>query len=74
MYFRLFRKKFSSVIREKMQKNFTNIMYLSLDCPPFTPNSQRLDSPLEYISEMRNQYPDNDIRLIIPIIRRLIKR
>lgn len=68
MYFRLFRKKMSSVVREKMQKNFTNIMYITLDCPPFTPNSLREDSPIEYIMEMGKQYPDNDIRVLIPII------
>ena len=67
-YFRLFRKKFSLLVREKMQKNFTNIVYLTLDCPPFTPNSSRDDSPLEFITEMRKQYPDNDIRVLIPII------
>ena len=39
----------------------TNIVYLTLDCPPFTPNSSRDDSPLEFITEMRKQYPDNDI-------------
>lgn len=55
-YFRLFRKKFSNVVREKMQKNFTNILLITLD------------NPIEYISEMRNQYPDNDIRVLVPII------
>lgn len=67
-YFRLLRKKIFSFMREKMQKNFTNIIYLTLDCPPFTPNSLRKDTPLEYIEEMRKQYPDYDIRVLIPII------
>ncbi len=67
-YFRLFRKKFSMLMREKMQKSFTNIVYLTLDCPPYTPNSSRDDNPMEYITEMRKQYPDNDIRILIPII------
>ena len=67
-YFRFLRKKFSLKIREKLQKNFTNIVFLTLDCPFFTPNSTRDDNPLEYISKMRSQYPDNDIRLMIPII------
>ena len=40
-YFRLFRKKFNSALREKSQKNFTNIVYLTLDCPPYTPTSGR---------------------------------
>ncbi len=55
-YFRLFRKKFCSIVREKMQKNFTNILYITLD------------NPIEYITEMRKQYPDNDIRVLVPII------
>ena len=68
LYYRLFKKNFSSAIREKMQKNFTNIIYLTLDCPFFTHNSSRDDNPLEYITKMRAQYPDNDIRVMIPII------
>lgn len=67
-YFRFLRRKYSSALREKMQKNFINIAYLTLDCPNYTPNSSRLDSPLEYIDQMRKQYPDNDITVIIPII------
>ena len=68
VFLRLFRKKFTSVVREKMQKNFTNILYLTLDCPPFTSNSSREESPIEYITEMQKQYPDNDIRVLVPII------
>ena len=67
-YFRFFRKKFFSKNRKKTSKNFTNIIYLTLDCPMYTPNSMRDDNPMEYISEMRKQYPDNYIRLLIPII------
>ena len=67
-YFRFLRKKFSSKVREKMQKNFTNVLFLTLDCPGFSANSIRDDNPLEFISEMRNQYPDNDIRVLVPII------
>ena len=68
MYFRLLRRKFSTLMREKMQKNFTNVLFLTLDCPLFTPNSGREDSPIEYIAEMRKQNPNNDIRILIPII------
>lgn len=68
MYFRLLRKKWNLLIRKKMQKSFTNVLYLTLDCPNFTHNSVRDDSPLEYIDEMRKQYPDNDIRVLIPIL------
>lgn len=67
-YVRFLRKKFSSAVKEKLQKNFTNILYLTLDCPPFTPNSYREDSAIEYITEIQKQYPDNDIRVLIPII------
>lgn len=68
MYFRYIRKNCNALIREKIQKNFTNIIYLTLDCPPFTPNSSRNDGPLEYILQMQKQYPDKDIRVLIPII------
>lgn len=68
LFFRLLRKKFSCIVKDKIQKNFTNIIYLTLDCPPFTPNSFRGDSPIEYITELRKQYPYNDIRILIPII------
>lgn len=68
LYFRLFRKRISGIIKDKTQKNFTNIVYLTLGCPPFTPNSSREKSPIEYITELRKQYPYNDIRVLIPII------
>jgi len=68
MYLRLFRKKFSSVVKEKMQKNFTNIIYLTLDCPSYTPNSLREDNPIDYIVEMQKQHPNNIIRVLLPII------
>ena len=67
-YFRLFRNKFSNFYGEKMHKNFKNIVYLTLDCPPYSVNTNRLDSPLEYIVELQKQYPDKDIRVLIPII------
>jgi hypothetical protein len=68
VFFRLIRKKYSAFIRNKMQKNFVNIVYLTLDCPDYTSNSSRIDSPLEFIDEMRKQYPDNNISVLIPII------
>ncbi len=67
--FRYIRRRIKYSMREKTQKNFTNILYLTLDCPPFTPKSSRQDSPLEYIAEMQKQYPDNDIRVLIPVIK-----
>ena len=67
-FLRFVRKKVKSLFREKAQENFTNILYLTLDCPPFTPNSSRLDNPFEYITSFCKQYPYNDIRVLIPII------
>lgn len=66
--YRLLRKKFIFKVREKMQKNFTNILYVTLDCPPFTQNSYKDDNILDYIVEIRNQYPENNIKILIPII------
>ncbi len=37
--------------------NFTDVLYLTLGALPF-----------EYINEMRKQYPENDIKVLIPII------
>lgn len=67
-YWRFFRKKLFRFWNKKIQKNFTNVLYLTIDCPPFTQNSQKEESPLDFIDEMRKQYPDNDIRVLIPII------
>ena len=67
-FVRFLRRKIKSFIREKTRENFTNILYVALDCPPCTINTARMDTPLEYITEMRKQYPYNDIRVLIPII------
>lgn len=67
-YYRFLKRKVSATFAKKLSQNFTNILYLTLDCPPYTQNSLRLDSPLEYIDLMRKQYPENDIRVLIPII------
>ena len=67
-YFRYFRKKLRIIYKDRFQKSFTNIMYLTLDCPTYTANSSRDDNPLEYICEMRKQYPNYDIRVLVPII------
>ena len=68
MYFRLIRKRIKLFIQEKKQKNFTNVIYLTLDCPPFTQNSTKEDFPIEYISQIQKQYPDKNIRILIPIV------
>ena len=68
LHYRLFKKKIKKVINRNREKSFTNIVYLTTDCPLYTPKSSRLDSPIDYISEMRKQYPDTNICLLIPII------
>jgi len=67
-YTRLARKNFSKMFQHKSKDLFNGIIYLTLDCPPFTQNSYRKDSPLEYILEFQKQYPNKDIRVLIPII------
>ena len=66
IYKRLLRRKISVLLREKLQKNFTNILYVTINTP-FNKNSQR-SSVIEFLLNMRKQYPDNDIRILIPII------
>ena len=68
LYYRLYRKKLTSYIREKTDRKFLNIIYLTSDCPKYTPNSTKLTSPIEYISEIRKQYPDNNFCILLPII------
>lgn len=65
---RFVRRKIKSYVRGKVKENFTKILYITLDCPPCTTNSARMDTPLEFITEMRKQYPYNDIRVLIPVI------
>lgn len=65
---RLFKKKYRLKESSRVSKDFTNIVYLTLDCPCYTPNSSKTVSAVEYIKEFRKQYPNNDIRLLIPII------
>ncbi len=66
--YRLFKKSIRKFFNNKKDVNFTNIVYLTYDCPLYTPGSERLDSPVDFISEMRKQYPDTNICLLIPII------
>jgi len=67
-YCRLVKKNIALRRKKRLQNNFTNILYFTTDCPEYTPNSSRIESPTEYIVEMRKQYPENDIRIIVPII------
>lgn len=54
---RFIRKFFSSLFRKTQKNNdFKTILYLTLDYPP-----------LDFISAFRKQYPDKDIKVLIPI-------
>ena len=68
IYLRLLRRKYNTFIRQKLQKNFVNIIYLTLDCPPYTKNFSKSYSPIEYITEFQKQYPDKNIQILIPLI------
>lgn len=67
-FLRFARRKIRNFINKKENENFTNILYLTLDCPPYTPQSVRQDSPIDFAMAMGKQYPYNDIRILIPII------
>lgn len=66
--YRLLKKSIRRFIYMHRKRNFTNVLYLTTECPGYTPNVNRHDSPIEYISEMRKQYPDINIRVLVPII------
>ena len=66
--YRYLRIKLRSKSEKKEGINFKNILYLTLDCPPYTTFSQKKDSPLDYISEIKKQYPYNNFAVLIPII------
>ena len=66
--FRFFRKFIGSYVREKMEKRFTNIVFLTAGCSGYTNGDFEFDTSIEYISKMRKQYPEYDIRILIPII------
>lgn len=68
LYFRLARKKLTAYFNKKNEKSFSNIIYLTLDCPPFSVNSSKDSVALEFITELKKQYPHNDIRIMIPIV------
>lgn len=68
LYLRIFKRRVRNYIRERVSKRFTNILYVTTDCPEYTLNSIRLDSPVYYMEEMRKSYPNNEIRLFTPIV------
>ena len=54
---RFIRKQVSSLFRKTQKNNdFKTILYLTLDIPP-----------LDFISAFRQQYPDKDIKVLIPV-------
>ena len=66
--YKMLRKTIRKYVNEKIDKKFTNIIYLTAECPIYMPNTESQDSPIDFIYEMRKQYPDTEIRLMIPII------
>lgn len=54
-HYRLFRKILSSYIHP-IDKNFKNILYITMKTPP-----------IDYISAFRKQYPDKKFKVLIPI-------
>lgn len=67
LYYRVWKRKFKAYIKSRSEKKFTSILYVTADCPLYTPNSTRLDSPIDYIVEIQKQYPEINTRLLIPL-------
>ena len=68
MYFRLLRRLIKSYIRNKLSKRFTNVIYVTTECSEYTINTSSYESPIYYMEEMRKQYPNTEIILLLPII------
>ena len=68
LFLRACRKKFSSYIRNKKEKNFTNILYVTLECPNYVKKSNTFRNPIEFANGIKQQYPGDDIRLLVPLI------
>ncbi len=54
--YRLIRKQLSAFLREKFKKNFVNVLYVTAQTPPE-----------EFIIAMQKQYPDKNIKVLIPL-------
>ena len=67
-YYRTVKKTFSQYLREKMKKQFNNIIFLTVDLTDYVKSDKIKFSPLDFIEEFRQQYPVNNIRLMVPII------
>ena len=66
--YRLIKRVLTNFVGKKKKCDYINILYLAEDCPSYMPKSSRLDSPIDYIFHMRQQYPNLDIRLMLPLI------
>lgn len=56
IFFRFLRRKYYQIFRQNSRNPFINILYVTLD------------NPVEYITEMQKQYPNYNIRVLVPII------
>lgn len=54
--FRFLRKNLSSLLRKRLKKDFKQVLIITVQKPP-----------IDYILAFRKQYPDKDIKVLIPI-------
>lgn len=54
--FRFLRKNLSSLLRKRLKKDFKQVLIVTVQKPP-----------IDYILAFRKQYPDKDIKVLIPI-------
>lgn len=56
IHYRLLRKKWSAFIRDRLKKNFSNILFITTE---FIPE--------KFITNLQRQYPDKSIQVLIPL-------
>lgn len=66
--YRLLRKQIKSYINARGNKNFINIVYLTAGDSFYVPDNRVINSPVEFINDIRKQYPDINVCLLVPII------
>ncbi len=54
--FRFLRKNLSSLLRKKLKKDFKQVLIITVQEPP-----------IDYILAFRKQYPDKDIKVLVPV-------
>ena len=54
--FRFLRKNLSSLLRKKLKKDFKQVLIVTVQEPP-----------IAYILAFRKQYPDKDIKVLVPV-------